>query len=75
MYALLASPVANPITATVLLADGTGGRHTLYRDVHTGGLYLYRKLRSGATVRVYVEPGESVDWLEAPDPVLAALTA
>lgn len=52
--------------------DGTGGVYPLYYDVHTGGIYYYRNKGFGA-VRVYVKPGESVDWIEAADPFLTKL--
>ena len=60
--------------AVVLNRDGTSGRYRLYTDIHTGGVYYYRNRGRGA-VRVYVEPGASVDWLEVSDPLTGRLAA
>lgn len=54
--------------AAVLNRDGTGGRYPLYICSHTGKPYYYRNKGRGA-IRVYVEPGESANWLEVPDPL------
>lgn len=51
--------------AMVLFANGQCGRHAIHRDNHNGRPYVYAVHPiAGFYVRVYVIPGESVEYVE-----------
>lgn len=56
------------MNATVLFATGTPAVATVCRDSHTGAPYVYARNVNGVTVRVYLTPGESCEWVEVATP-------
>lgn len=50
--------------STVLFLDGRSGLYRVHRDPHTGEPYVYARNDNGIYARVYVEPGESVSYIE-----------
>ncbi len=51
---------------TILLLNGRSVRRPVCFDSHTGAPYVYAANANNITVRVYLEPGESVPWVERP---------
>ena len=47
----------------VLFLDGRHGHYMVYTDYETDQRYVYRQVGS-PTTRVYVQPGESAQWVE-----------
>lgn len=66
------------MTTLVLLASGIVWRarcHWLALDTHLNRHYFYRLNRCGLWCRVYVERGDSVEWVEVPDPLTGGTVA
>jgi hypothetical protein len=55
--------ITYPSWAAVLFKDGTFSRRLIFRHALTGRLYVYR-LTGLLSTRVYVKPGESVEYVE-----------
>jgi hypothetical protein len=51
-------------TSTVLFLNGVSARYTIYTDSHTGEPYVYARNANGIVTRVYLDPGESVSYVE-----------
>ncbi len=51
-------------TETILLLNGRLTRRPVCFDSHTGEPYVYAANANNITVRVYIEPGASVPWVE-----------
>jgi hypothetical protein len=54
-----------PETSSVLFLDGRHGNYVVYTLMDDNRRpYCYRQLSTGLISRVYLKPGESVQWIE-----------
>jgi len=51
-------------SGAVLFLDGMRGDRVVYHDIT--GAYCYRESKGRGTRRVYIQPGQSVEWVRWP---------